>query len=198
MIHVRQVIIVEGRYDKNAVLQCVDATVIETGGFQIFNDAEKRALIRKLAGQRGLVVLTDSDSAGFVIRNFLRGCVPTEQILHAYIPQIPGKERRKTHPSAEGSLGVEGMKPEVIIDALRRAGADLGEGETVRSGKVVTKADFYADGLSGGAGSNELRLKLASMYGLPDHMTANALLEAINILGSYDEYKASVEKCRIK
>ena len=126
----KEVIVVEGRYDKNTLSQIVDAVIIETSGFGIFNDAQKQKLLRRLAAERGLIVLTDSDGAGFVIRNFIKGCVDPALVRHAYIPDVTGKERRKSAPSKEGKLGVEGMRPEVLLDALRRAGATVG-GETV-------------------------------------------------------------------
>lgn len=188
MLTVREVIVVEGRYDKNTLLQAVDCTVIETSGFGIFNDREKTALIRRLAQSRGIIVLTDSDSAGFLIRNRIRGTVGGN-IKHAYIPDIYGKERRKSSPSKEGKLGVEGMRPEVIIEALRRAGATFsGEGDIPEKRREITKADFYTLGLTGGEGSREKRLKLLKKLDLPSRMTSNALLEAVNILYSRDEF----------
>ncbi len=137
MINVREVIVVEGRYDKNTLSQVVDAVIIETGGFGIFNDKQKQKLLRRMAEARGLIVLTDSDGAGFVIRNFIKGCVDPKLVKHAYIPDVPGKERRKSAPGKEGKLGVEGMRPEVLITALRRAGATMWEtGETAEIGET--------------------------------------------------------------
>ena len=151
MRRVREVIVVEGRYDKNAVRQVVEATVVETRGFGVFNDRERLALLRRLAEERGLILLTDSDGAGFVIRNFLKGAIPRERLKQAYIPDVPGKERRKALPGREGKLGVEGMSPGVLLEALERAGATFeGEGEASGPRSPVTKADFYAWGLSGG------------------------------------------------
>ena len=157
MIPVKEVIVVEGRYDKNTLSQVFDAVIIETAGFGVFNDKEKLALLRRLAETRGLVVLTDSDGAGFVIRNFIKGAVDPALVKQAYIPDIPGRERRKSAPSKEGKLGVEGMSPEVLVEALRRAGATLGgEAATHRSGGI-TKATLYELGLSGGSGSAQRR-----------------------------------------
>ena len=183
MRKIREVIVVEGRYDKNALSQVVDATVITLGGFQVFNDKEKLAFLRKLAEKQGLILLTDSDGAGFVIRNYLKGALPKELIKQAYIPDVYGKERRKRKGGKEGKLGVEGMTPEVILEALRRAGATFLDEEgacTVRA--PITKADLFELGLSGGAGSAERRQKLLKALELPSHLTANGLLEALNLL----------------
>lgn len=185
MIHIREAIIVEGRYDVNKIKQLVDTIVIETGGFGIFNDREKLALIRRIAAERGILVLTDSDGAGFVIRNYLRGALPKEQVRHVYIPQISGKERRKAHASKEGTLGVEGMPDAMILQALERAGVTcLAESANPRR---ITKADFYAWGLSGKPNSTQRREELLKQLNLPKHMTANALLEFINAVADYEE-----------
>lgn len=189
MRRVREVIVVEGRYDKNAVRQVVEATVVETKGFGVFNDRERLALLRRLAEERGLILLTDSDGAGFVIRNFLKGAIPRDRLKQAYIPDIRGKERRKAAPGREGKLGVEGMSPEVLLEVLERAGATFaGEGEASGPRPPVTKADFYAWGLSGGPESGAKRAALLKKLGLPEHMTANALLEAVNILYTREEF----------
>ena len=184
MIHIREAIIVEGRYDVNKIKQLVDTVVIETGGFAIFNNKEKLALIRRIAAERGILVLTDSDGAGFVIRNYLKGAIPKNQIKHAYIPQIAGKERRKTHGSKEGTLGVEGVPDSVIVQALQDAGVTCMEQKQMPK---ITKADFYEWGLSGVPGSNEKRRKLLKELRLPQHMTANALLEFINAVADFEE-----------
>lgn len=184
MIHIREAIIVEGRYDVNKIKQLVDTVVIETGGFAIFNNKEKLALIRRIAAERGILVLTDSDGAGFVIRNYLKGAIPKNQVKHAYIPQIAGKERRKTHGSKEGTLGVEGVPDSVIIQALQNAGVTCMEQKQMPK---ITKADFYEWGLSGVPGSNEKRKKLLQALRLPQHMTPNALLEFINAVADFDE-----------
>lgn len=188
MRRVREVVVVEGRYDKNALRQVVDATVVETGGFGVFNDRERLALLRRLAAERGLILLTDSDGAGFVIRNFLKGAIPKSQIKHAYIPDIPGKERRKAAPGKEGKLGVEGMPPQVLLAALERAGATFEDGdEPMPERSPITKADLYELGLTGRADSARRRAELMRRLGLPQHMTANALLETLNILYSREE-----------
>ena len=183
MRKVREVIVVEGRYDKNALRQVVDATVVETGGFGVFKDKERLALLRRLAARRGLILLTDSDGAGFVIRNFLKGAIPKEQIKQAYIPDVYGKERRKAAPGKEGKLGVEGMPPEILLQALERAGATF-EDETNagRTAAPLTKTDLYELGLTGRPDSAQRRSELLKKLGLPEKMTTNALLEALNIL----------------
>ncbi len=182
MRRVREVIVVEGRYDRNALKQVVDATVVETAGFGVFKDRERLALLRRLAAERGLILLTDSDGAGFVIRNFLKGAIPRYQLKQAYIPDVPGKERRKAAPGREGKLGVEGMPPQVLLSALERAGATFENGEAAGERSRATKADFYELGLTGGPDSALRRARLLRRMGLPEHMTANALLEAVNLL----------------
>ena len=184
MRKIKEVIVVEGRYDKNTLSQAVDATVITLGGFSVFNDREKLAFLRRLAEKQGLIVLTDSDGAGFVIRNYLKGALPKELVKQAYIPDIHGKERRKRTPGKEGKLGVEGMKPEVLVEALRRAGATfLDEAEVSAEPKEpITKADLFELGLSGGADSAAKRQALLKKLELPEHLTANGLLEALNLL----------------
>lgn len=185
---IREVIVVEGRYDKNALLQVVDATVVETGGFGVFNDKEKLAFFRQLAEKRGLILLTDSDGAGFVIRNYLKGSLPKEQIKQAYIPDVAGKERRKKQGGKEGKLGVEGMTPEVLLKVLRRCGATF-EGEEAVPVAAVTKADMLEKGLVG-PNSEHKRKELLKKLQLPGHMTANALLEALNLLMTREEFDA--------
>ena len=180
---------VEGRYDKNTISQVVDALILETSGFGIFKDEERLALLRRLAAERGLLILTDSDGAGFVIRNYLKGAVPPSQVKHAFIPDCPGKEKRKRRAGKEGKLGVEGMTPEVLLRALRRAGATFleGEGEVRRTQRSVTKADLYLAGLSGTPDAAEKRRSLLKRLDLPEHMSANALLEVLNALYDYEE-----------
>ena len=192
---IQEVIVVEGRYDKNALSQVVDATIITLGGFAVFNDREKLAFLRRLAEQRGLIVLTDSDGAGFVIRNYLKGALPRNQVKQAYIPDIPGKERRKRAPGKEGKLGVEGMKPAVLLEALRRAGATfVGEapGETRR--EPITKADLFTLGLTGGTDSAAKRRALLKRLDLPEHLTPNGMLEALNLLYGREEFLALAEE----
>ena len=183
MIKIREAIIVEGRYDVNTLRQIVDTVVLETGGFRIFNDKERLRMVRRIAEKRGILILTDSDGAGLVIRNFLRGALPPGQVKHAYVPEILGKEARKRQASKEGKLGVEGMRPEVLRQALRRAGAtilDGASGTTPESGPPLTKADLFALGLSGGEGSAERRRALLQRLELPQHLSSNALLEFLN------------------
>lgn len=188
MLSVKEAIIVEGRYDKNTLSQIVDAVIIETGGFALFNNKEKQAYIRKIAEKRGIVVLTDSDGAGFVIRNFLRGCVDPALVKHAYIPDILGKERRKSAPSKEGKLGVEGMKREVLIDALRRAGAMIDDAPADISREKVSKLDFYRLGYTGGQNSRKKRAELLKRLELPQRLTTDGLLEAINCMMSREDF----------
>lgn len=189
MIKIREAIVVEGRYDRNTLSQIVDAPILETSGFGIMKDKQQLDLLRKVADSHGLIVFTDSDGAGFVIRNYLKGAIPAEQLKHAYIPDIVGKEKRKSAPGKEGKLGVEGMRPEVIIDALRKAGATI-EGESAsRTAGNITKHDFMELGLSGGPNSKEKRLKLLRKLDLPEHTSSNALLQAINLLMDIDELR---------
>ena len=188
MVRVKEAIAVEGRYDQNALRQVVDALVVTTEGFSIFKDAEKQALLRSLAERRGLIVLTDSDGAGAVIRGFINGVVDPKRVRHAYIPDVPGKEKRKSSPSKEGKLGVEGMRPEVLLEALRRAGATLDDCAAEAEGTLtLTKADLFRLGLSGGAGSAEKRKRLQKYLGLPERMSANQLLQVLNIVTTREE-----------
>ena len=186
---IREVIVVEGRYDKNALLQVVDATVVETGGFGVFNDKERLAFFRRLAESRGIIVLTDSDGAGFVIRNYLKGALPKDKVKQAYVPDIYGKERRKQKAGKEGKLGVEGMRPEVLLEALRRCGATFEGAEPAVSAPAITKADMMEKGLVG-PNSEQKRKELLQKLQLPAHMTANALLEALNLLMTREEFDA--------
>ena len=187
MHSVREVIVVEGRYDKNSLSQVVDAVIIETSGFGIFNNSQKQKLLRKMAESRGLVVLTDSDGAGFVIRNFIKSCVDPALVKHAYIPDIYGKEKRKLSPSKEGKLGVEGMRPDILLEALRRAGATI-DGEESKVRARISKADMFAKGLSGKDGSKERRAALIRQLDLPEHMTADALLDFLNATMTREEF----------
>ena len=189
MIKLRQAIVVEGRYDKNALCQLVDAPVIETHGFGVMKDRRLLGFLRQVAAARGLIILTDSDGAGFVIRNFLKGALPPEQVLHAYIPDVPGKERRKRAPGREGKLGVEGMRPEVLLEALRRAGATIEGEDAPLPGARITKADLYAAGLTGGADSRAARQRLLEQLDLPEHLSTNALLEVLNALMTREAFR---------
>ena len=188
MHSVREVIVVEGRYDKNTLSQVVDAVILETSGFGIFNDTAKRKLLQKLAETRGLIILTDSDAAGFLIRNHIKGFVDPKLIKHAYIPDVYGKERRKAQASKEGKLGVEGMRPEVLLDALIRAGATIDNVERERAAPRISKADLYTLGLSGRERSAEKRKKLLPMLELPERMSAEAMLDVLNALMSREQF----------
>lgn len=194
MLKIKEAVVVEGRYDKNTLSQLVDTIIIETKGFGIFKDSERLSLLRRLARERGLVVLTDSDGAGFIIRNFLKGAIPPGQVKHAYIPDLFGKERRKRQPGKEGKLGVEGMRPQVLEEALRRAGAtflDQTAGEQAPR-RPITKADLFAAGLSGAPDSAARRQALLRRLELPEHMTANAMLEALNVFCTYEAFQEAV------
>ena len=186
MIKIREAIEVEGRYDKNTLSQIVDAPILETAGFGIMKDKQQLELLRRVASSRGLIVFTDSDGAGFVIRNFLKGAIDSACLKHAYIPDVPGKERRKSAPGKEGKLGVEGMRPEVILEALHRAGATI-EGESAVRSHSLTKQDMMELGLSGGANSSQKRKALLQMLKLPEHMSSNAMLQALSLLYSKEE-----------
>jgi len=189
MVKIKEAIVVEGRYDKNTLSQIVDAPILETSGFGIFKDKKQMALLRSVAQERGLIVFTDSDGAGFLIRNHIKSAIPGAYLKHAYIPDVMGKEKRKAAPGKEGKLGVEGMKPDIILDALRRAGATI-EGQTATPASQITKQDLMELGLSGGADASARRLKLMKRLDLPEHMSANALLQALNLLYSLEELKA--------
>ena len=183
MLKIKEAIVVEGRYDKNKLAQLVDTVILETSGFGIFKDKEQLALLRRIGEKRGLILLTDSDGAGFVIRNHLKGALPPDQVKHAYIPDCFGKERRKRKPGKEGKLGVEGMEPLVLLQALRRAGATiLDEEEEREESPPLTKADLFACGLSGGEGSREKRQALLKKLGLPAHLSPNAMLPVLSAL----------------
>ncbi len=193
MVKIQEAIVVEGRYDRNTLLQIVDAPIFETNGFGIFKDKEKMALLRAVAERRGLIVLTDSDGAGFVIRNHLKSAIPGKFLKHAYIPDILGKEKRKAVPGKEGKLGVEGMRPEVILEALCACGAVIECEGTEKTTQGITKQDFVELGLSGNVDSSKKRLILQKTMGLPEHMSANALLQALNLLISVEELRRIVD-----
>ena len=193
MVKIKEAILVEGRYDKNTLSQILDAPILETNGFGIMKDKAQLALLRRVAQTRGLIVFTDPDGAGFVIRNFIKGAIPAQFLKHAYIPDIYGKERRKAAPGKEGKLGVEGMKREVLLDALRRAGATF-EGETAQRTAGLTKQDMMELGLSGGPDSSAKRLALMKKLGFPEHMSANALLQALDLLYTREELTQILEK----
>lgn len=186
MIHLNEAVIVEGKYDRIKLRSILDAVILETRGFSIFKDKEQMALIRRLAESRGVVVLTDSDRAGFLIRNYLRGALPAGRVRHVYIPDIYGKERRKKHPSKEGKLGVEGVPCQVLEESLRRAGV-LYE-ETQAPSRRITKTDLFEAGLTGGENSLALRGRLLARLDLPQRLTANAMLEVLNAMVGYEEF----------
>lgn len=191
MIKIKQAVIVEGRYDKAKLSSILDATIIETGGFRIFKDKEKLAMLRLLAEKVGLIILTDSDVAGFRIRRFLGGSIPKERIINAYIPDIFGKEKRKERPSAEGKLGVEGVPSQEILKALKRAGVFAEEVDEKR--QTITKGDFISLGLSGGANSRETRQKILRKLDLPEHLTTNSMIDILNSMITYEEFLQLIE-----
>lgn len=197
MLRIREAIVVEGRYDKNTLSQLVDTLILETAGFGIFKNDEQMALLRRVAQQRGLIVLTDPDGAGFLIRSRIKGAIPAHQLKHAYVPDIYGKERRKVCPGKEGKLGVEGMSPAVLEQSLRRAGATfLMEDEARPSTVCLTKADLMALGLSGGAQSAQRRANLLKALGLPEHMSANALLQVVNSCCTPEEWEQALAQIK--
>lgn len=192
MVKIKEAIVVEGRYDKNTLSQIVDAPILETSGFGIFKDKQQMELLRRIAETRGLIVFTDSDGAGFVIRNHIKSAIPGKYLKHAYIPDISGKEKRKAAPGKEGKLGVEGMSREIIIESLRRAGATI-EGEEAPQTRRITKQDMMALGLSGSPDASAKRLALLKKLNLPEHMSPNAMLQALNLLYSLEELTQIVE-----
>ena len=188
-------IVVEGKYDAIRLANIVDAAILRTEGFGVFKDKEKQELLRTLGEKRGLLVLTDGDSAGMLIRNYIRNIVPAEQITDVYVPDLYGKEKRKDKPSKEGKLGVEGIPDDILIEALKKAGVTE-EGDVrpaVSNERLITRMDFYRDGLAGGPNSKAKRLALQSALGLPERMTGKQLLRIINMMVSYDEYRALVD-----
>lgn len=188
MVKIREAIVVEGRYDKNTLSQVVDAPIIETRGFGIMKDKALLRYLRQVSEKRGLILLTDPDGAGFVIRNYLKGALPKDRIKEAYVPDISGKERRKRAPGKEGKLGVEGMDPETLLEALRRAGATFEDSpEPSLRQREITMADFVRWGLSGGTGSSERRKALLKALDLPERMSSKGLLEAVNVIYGKEE-----------
>lgn len=192
MLKIKEAIVVEGRYDKNTLSQIVDAPILETSGFGIFKDREQMSFLRQVAERKGLIVFTDSDGAGFVIRNHIKSAIPSKYLKHAYIPDVYGKEKRKAAPGKEGKLGVEGLPPEILLDALRRAGATI-EGQDSPGKKGITKQDLMARGLSGGANAGAKRQLLLKKLGLPERMSANAMLQALNLLCTLEELDLILE-----
>lgn len=196
MIKTDKIIIVEGRYDKIKLSSIVDAVIIETEGFGIFKNKEKQRMIRRLAQSSGIVILTDSDSAGFMIRSFITSFVPKEYITNVYIPDIYGKEKRKDTASKEGKLGVEGISAQVLTEAFEKAGIGVSECEKADK-RAVTLNDFYEDGLTGSADSKAKRKELLKKLDLPERMSTKALLEIINIFLTYEQYKEIVQEVSI-
>lgn len=186
MIKLKQAVVVEGRYDKNTLSQLIDAPIFETNGFGIMKNRKMLDFLRAVAEKRGLIILTDSDGAGFVIRNYLKGSLPKDKVLHAYIPDICGKERRKDHPGKEGKLGVEGMRPEILLQALKNAGAEAEK--TDSPNRLITKTDLFLAGLSGTSESAIKRKQLQAQLRLPEHLGSNAFLDAINLIMSREEF----------
>lgn len=194
MLRIKEAIVVEGRYDKNTLSQLVDTVILETSGFGIFKNREKLELFRRIGEKRGLIVLTDSDGAGLVIRNYLKGALPSHQVKHAYTPDLFGKERRKRLPGKEGKLGVEGMSPAILEAALRRAGATiLDENAPHHAGTVLTKADLFLCGLSGGEDSREKRRALLKNLDLPENLSTNAMLPILSALYDRESLLAEIE-----
>ena len=187
---IQEIIVVEGRYDKNALSQLVDTAIFETGGFGVMKDREKIQFLRQVAEKRGLIIFTDSDGAGFVIRNRLKSLLPPDKLLHAYIPQIQGKEKRKQKAGKEGLLGVEGMSPELLIQALHRCGAHFLDENIPAPAGGITRQDLFAWGLMGGEGSREKRQQLKKSLGLPSHLGTSGFLDALNLIATSDQVEA--------
>lgn len=190
MIRLKQAVIVEGKYDKIRLEALLDATIIQTDGFAIFKDKEKQALIRRLAEKNGILILTDSDSAGFKIRNFLGGSVAQDKVFHAYIPDVFGKERRKDKAGKEGKIGVEGMETEALVQALTKAGVLFDE--ATEPSRKIEMIDLFEDGLSGGENSGAKKAALLKMLCLPERLSTKQLLQLLNTFMSYEEYKEAV------
>lgn len=196
MVKIQEAIVVEGRYDKNTLSQIVDAPILETNGFSIMKDRDQLNLLRRVAEARGLIIFTDSDGAGFVIRNFLKGAIQPQYLKHAYIPDIYGKERRKRTAGKEGKLGVEGMTPDVLIDCLQKAGATIEGRENCRTAPQISKQDLMALGLSGTPDSSRNRKILLKALDMPEHMSSNAMLQALNLLYTLEQLRKIVEQLR--
>lgn len=195
MLKINEAVIVEGKYDKIKLSAVLDTVIIETDGFAIFKDKEKQRLIRFLSEKRGIIIMTDSDSAGFKIRSFINGITKSENIKNVYMPDIYGKEKRKTEASKEGKLGVEGMKTEVIMSALTKAGVFCAENDKKES-REITRTDFFEDGISGRENSSEIRKVLARELDLPERISSSSLLKIINTYMTYDEYKDVIARVK--
>ena len=194
MVKIKQAIVVEGKYDQNTLAQLVDTTIFQTRGFGVMHDKALLSLLRRAAQTTGLIIFTDSDGAGFVIRNYLKGALPKEGVLHAYIPDIPGKEKRKRAPGKEGLLGVEGMTKEILLEALSNAGAEMDGAAAKKEGQPITKLDLYTAGLSGTRDSAARREQFLKQLRFPVHMSANALLAALNLLYTREEFLSLFEE----
>ena len=195
MIKIKQAIIVEGRYDKIKLSSLIDGLIIETDGFGIFKDKEKKRLIRRLADERGILIMTDSDSAGFKIRSYLGGSLPEEKVFHAYIPDVFGKERRKTEPSKEGKLGVEGVSSDMIFDALKKAGIEFETAEKPQERRLITNVDLFEHGLSGTADCKERKEKLLSFLSLPKRLSTKSFVKVLNTFMTYEDFVSAVNEC---
>lgn len=198
LLKIKEAIVVEGNYDKIKLSSLVDTLIITTGGFRVFKDRQKIEFIRSIARKTGIIILTDSDGAGFIIRNYVKQGIDKQNIKHAYIPDIFGKEKRKSSPSKEGKLGVEGVEGKVIISALINAGATVLNAPDMqlpdKNRRRITKLDLYNSGLTGGAQSAQKRKRLQKHLGLPEHMSANMLADTLNIIMNYEQYSDIVAK----
>ncbi len=192
MIKLDRPVIVEGKYDVIKLSNLIDGLLIKTDGFGIFKDREKQQLLRRLAAEKGIIVLTDSDSAGFLIRNFISGIVPNDKITHVYIPDVFGKEKRKIAPSAEGKLGVEGVSEKLLLEAFKKAGVTAAVSKEKR--RLITGLDLYEAGLSGGSDSAEKRKMLLKSLSLPERMSTSAMIKILNTFVTYDEFKKTVKE----
>lgn len=199
MYKIKETIVVEGVYDKIKLSRFIDGVIITTNGFRVFSDSRILKSIRSMAEKTGIVILTDSDSAGFKIRNYIKQSMPEGSVKHAYVPDVRGKEKRKKEAGKEGLLGVEGIDDSVILSALRTAGCTIdGEADAPKTGRKITKADLYKEGLSGGEGSGAMRASLAGELGIPMKISANMMLDILNRLLSYDEFCEIVQTIRDK
>lgn len=197
MIKLQQPVIVEGKYDVIKLSNILDTLIIKTDGFGIFKDKEKQAFLRRLANEKGIIVLTDSDSAGFLIRKFLSGSIPKDKITHVYIPDIYGKEKRKTSVSKEGKLGVEGLDEATIVDALKRAGVIFDESKNVNAGRKITNADLFEYGLTGRMNSSEKRKILLKSLALPERLSTSAMLKILNMFVTYEDFIEKVKELNL-
>lgn len=197
MIKVKQAVIVEGKYDKIKLSSIIDGLIITTDGFGLFKNKEKLALIRELAQKQGVIILTDSDSAGFKIRSYIKGCTKNGKITNIYIPDIFGKEKRKNLPSKEGKLGVEGIPASILIEAFEKAGVTVcNEEQQIEKREKITRIMLYDDGFIGRGGSEEKRKKMLKKLSLPEMLSTNALLEVLNSMYTVEEYREAAKECR--